>query len=249
MNSDILQHYQGYQLLVKKLQQAIDKYQKYYYPIEFDFYNPDSIEIIKKYLGNSVDYAFCGGYNEAIRKMLIIGEAINQQDYIVCLKAKYNSNFCDIDNRDVKGALYNLGIDINKTGDFFVQDNHIYLYCKKDISYWLIDNFKKIANISVNFTNCEFVAQQFNFDTFRITSVNTRLDKIVSCLIKKSREVAKEKINSQDVNVNFRTITQSDYNCQCDDVISIKKIGRFKIKDIQTNPKSGKIVLSIDKYR
>ena len=58
MNNDIFQHYQGYQLLIKRLQQATDKYQKYYYPIEFDFYNPDSIEIIKKFLGNSVAYSF-----------------------------------------------------------------------------------------------------------------------------------------------------------------------------------------------
>ena len=66
---------------------------------------------------------------------------------------------------------------------------------------------------------------------------------------RKSREAAKNKILSQDVNVNFKTINQNDYNCQLNDIISIKKVGRFKIKDIQTNPKSGKIILSIDKYR
>ena len=249
MNNDIFQHYQGYQLLIKRLQQATDKYHKYYYPIEFDFYNPDSIEIIKKFLGNSVAYSFYGGYKEATRKMIVIGEDLDQKDYIECLAAKYNSNFSNIDNRDVKGALYNLGIDIDKTGDFFVQDNHIYLYCKKDISLWLIDNFKKIANLSVNFSSCQFVDQKFMFDSFNIICPNTRLDKIVSCIIRKSREIAKNKILSQDVNVNFKTINQNDYNCQLNDIISIKKVGRFKIKDIQTNPKSGKIILSIDKYR
>ena len=87
------------------------------------------------------------------------------------------------------------------------------------------------------------------FDSFNIICPNTRLDKIVSCIIRKSREAAKNKILSQDVNVNFKTIDQNDYNCQLNDIISIKKVGRFKIKDIQTNPKSGKIILSIDKYR
>ncbi|MGN1399739.1 MAG: YlmH/Sll1252 family protein [Erysipelotrichaceae bacterium] len=249
MNNEILQHYQGYQLLIKQLQQGIDRYEKFYYPIEFDFYNPDSIEVIRRFLSDRVPYDFYGGYNGAIRKMLVIGQDCKQDDYLVCLAAKFNRNFCQIDNRDVKGALYNLGIDIAKTGDFFVQDSQIYLYCKKDISFWLINNFQKIANLKVDFQPVDFVEQSFNYDNFKVNVSSLRLDTVVSSIVRKSRQLAKEMINSGNVNVNFRNICQIDHICGCNDIISVKKYGRFKINDIQYNPKSGRIILSIDKYR
>ncbi len=248
MNNEIFQHFHGYELLLKKIDNLIFNYQNYCQETVSDFYNPDALEVIQRYLSESCDYHFFGGYAQAIRKVLIIGNDINDREVLTCLEADFNRRFNILDNRDVKGAVYNLGIDIGKIGDFWVEDEKIFLYCRNEIADYLIDNFKQIGKCNISFRRVEFHKQTFKFDNFNVTVNSTRLDSIVGAIIHKSREKSKERINAGLVNVNFRQIDQCDYLCKAEDVLSIKKVGRYRIKDIQKNIKSGKIILSIDKY-
>lgn len=248
MNNNIFQHFHGYELLIKKAEKLLQYYQVTGCDAISDFYNPDEIEVLKKYFGDNYKYIFFGGYQQAVRKVVIFGDNISLSQSICCLTAKFNQQFNKLDNRDIKGAVYNLGIDVNKIGDFWVEENNIYLYCKNEISDYLINNFKQIGRCHVSFTYIDFKEQNFKFETSTIISSSLRLDSIVASIIRKSREKSKERIVSGLVNVNYHLIEQCDYICEINDIISLKKIGRYRIKDIQINKKSGKIILSIDKY-
>lgn len=248
MNKDILQHYHGREQLIKKLDDLVSNYQKNGISIVSDFLDPTSQEVVSKYLTN-VDYYLYGGYENAIRKVLVIGNDICKDESISCLKAKFNSHFNLLDNRDIKGAVYNLGIDVDKIGDFWVDNDNIFLYCRNELSNYLIENFDKISRCSLHFEKVAHQQQEFKFDNFSVTVSSLRLDSVVSAIIRKSREKAKDRINNGLVNVNYQLIDECDRLCHNNDVISLKKIGRYRIKDIQNNKKSGKIILSIDKYR
>lgn len=248
MNKNIFQHFHGYELLIKKAEKLLQYYQVTGCDIISDFYNPDEIEVLQKYFGDSCNYIIFGGYKNAIRNVLIFGEKKTLSQSICCLNAKFNQQFNKLDNRDIKGAVYNLGIDVDKIGDFWVEENNIYLYCKNEVAEYLINNFKQIGRCHVDFVHIEFKEQIFKFETSTIISASLRLDSIVASIIRKSREKSKERIVSGLVNVNYHLIEQCDYICKINDIISLKKIGRYIIKDIQINKKSGKIILSIDKY-
>lgn len=248
MNKNIFQHFHGYELLIKKAEKLLQYYQVTGWEAISDFYNPDEIEVLKKYFGDRCNYIIFGGYQNAIRKVLIFGDKTILSQSICCLTAKFNQQFNKLDNRDIKGAVYNLGIDVDKIGDFWLEENNIYLYCKNEIAEYLINNFKQIGRCHVNFAHSEFKEQNFKFETSTIISTSLRLDSIVASIIRKSREKSKDRIVSGLVNVNYHRIEQCDYICKINDIISLKKIGRYIIKDIQINKKSGKIILSIDKY-
>lgn len=248
VNNDILQHYHGYEQLLKKIDEYTSIYQKNGISQITNFIDPASQEVVSRYL-TSDDYYLYGGYQQAIRKVLVIGKDKKPEEVITCLMATFNTRFNSLDNRDVKGAVYNLGIDTDKIGDFWVDDDKIYIYCRNELADYLVDYFDQIGRCSVKFEKVAHQAQQFKFESFTTTISSLRLDSVVSAIMRKSREKAKIKINSGEVNVNFHEVDDCDHLCNNDDVISLKKIGRYRIKDIQINKKSGKIILSIDKYR
>jgi len=246
--SDILQHFKGYELLVKQIVQAQERYIKSDINIALNFMNPDEIDVASKILANNCPYSFVGGYQQAIKRKLIIGDNINQEEYITCLRAKFNDKYNKLTHRDVLGALYSQQIEMNRFGDLWVEDDYIYLYCEKEIASYLIDNFHEVANCHINFEQCQFREQIFKFNEFSIVVSSLRLDQIVGDIIHKSREQGKRFINSGMVNVNYKTIEESAFVCHNDDILSLRRFGRYQISDISMNQRSGNYKITIKKY-
>ncbi|MGI6608122.1 MAG: YlmH/Sll1252 family protein [Erysipelotrichaceae bacterium] len=192
VKDNILQHYKGYENLIKKLQQITDKYQKINAGVSLGFYSGNEIVIINSFLSDKIPYVFFGGYDDAVRKMCIVGENIDFKEYICCLSAEFNKKFNNLTHRDIKGAVFNSGIEPDKIGDMWVEEDKIYLYCCKDISMFLQHNLDRVKRCSVQFREVEFKKQTFRFEEYKYNISSLRLDKLVSVLIKKSREKQKK---------------------------------------------------------
>jgi len=248
VNSNLLQHYKGYESLIKKLQQIKERYKIDNSPISLGFCSSIEEKVIRSFLSDKIPYSFFGGYETAIRKICIIGDNFDFDDYICCLSGSFNKKFNKITHRDVKGAIYNSGIEIDRFGDMWVEDNKIYFYCCKDISNYLQNNLSKIGHCSIKFEEVDFQKQEFKFEEYRYNISSLRLDKVVSALIKKSREKAKEFISAGFVSVNYQSIEDFTYLCNNNDILSLKTHGRYQINDIEKNKKSGKIIIKVKKF-
>ncbi len=248
VKSILLQHYKGFENLIKKLQQIIENYKDDNSPVSLGFCNSGEIKTIKSFLSDKVPYTFFGGYDEAIRKMCLIGDDVNFEDYICCLSASYNNKFNKLTHRDIKGAIYNCGIELNKFGDMWVDEERIYFYCSRDIQNYLQNNLTNIGRCSVKFQEIEFQSQDFKFEEYKYNISSLRLDTVVSALIRKSREKAKDFINAGFVNVNYQTIEDFTYLCNNNDILSLRTHGRYQINDIEKNKKSGKIIIKVKKF-
>ena len=230
MNRNVLQHFQGYELLIRQLEEGVYRYNRDNLPIPFDFMGPDSIRVIRTYLGEQVPYSLYGGYQGAFKARLVIGDYTEQEDYICCLVAKFNPRFISITHRDVLGALYHSGIDENKFGDLWVEDGKIYVYVCKETASYIINAVTRISHASVTFEETDsFPAQQFKFRERTVTVSSYRLDKILSQMIRKSREKAQLMIRGSLVNINYQSIEDCDYLCHNGDIVSVRGFGRYQI--------------------
>ena len=247
--SNIYKHYQGYELLIKQLEEGIRRYEKVPIPVDFGYMGPDSINVVRQFLGNRIPYELYGGYEEAFSKLLVIGEDTDPYDYITCLKASYNPKFTTITHRDVLGTVYSLGIDNSEFGDMWVEDNNIYLYTTKSMSSYIVNNMTRIRNSKVEFTELDyFPAQQFKYRNFTITVSSYRLDRILATSIRKSRQKCQELIRSSLINVNYMTIEDCDFMCHNGDILSVRGIGRFKIGEEITVTRNGNIVIEMKQF-
>ncbi|MBR0474434.1 MAG: hypothetical protein IJJ19_05490 [Erysipelotrichaceae bacterium] len=249
MNNKVYQHYQGYEFLIRKLEESINRYEKNYIPVVYGFLGVDELKIAQTFIGNSVPYQLFGGYEGAFSKRLVIGEDLNAEDYICCLKATYDTRFNTLTHRDVLGAVYHLGIDQETYGDMWVNDGEIYIYVTEEISSFVIDSLDRIGRVSVRFTKLDYFPEQvFKFKTRSVTVSSYRLDKILSAVIRKSREKAREYVKNGLVNVNYKTIEDCDFICHNTDILSIRGVGRFQIGEEIASTKSGNYVIEIRQY-
>lgn len=247
-NSNLLQHYKGFESLIKKLHQISENYDDSNHAVALGFCNSGEVKTIKSYLSDKIPYTFFGGYDEAIRKMCVVGKDIDFKDYICCLSASFNRKFNKLTHRDVKGAIYNCGIELNKFGDMWVEDDRIYFYCCKDVQNYLQNNLTQIGRCAVQFQEVGFHSQNFNFEEYRYHISSLRLDTVVAALIRKSREKAKDFISAGFVSVNYQTIEDFAYLCNNSDILSLRTHGRYQIIDIEKNKKSGKIIVKVKKF-
>lgn len=195
---------------------------------------------------------FFGGYDEAERKRakIIVNDFYDIDYNIVCLKASFNKKFHNIGHRDVMGALYNQGININRLGDLIVNENEIYIFCDMKIADYVKTNLSRIGKAVLDF---EFVDDmqgldiEKQFTSLTVVCSSHRLDSIVSKIINKSRSKVKEMLQKELVKVNHIVVTSGEKVCNKGDLLSIRKYGRYVVKDSTQNSKSLKYRITVDK--
>ncbi len=214
------------------------------------FLKPNQIAIAKAYLKNKVEYDFFGGYLDAEMKMLKIDQKDDKEYPLVCLKASYRNSFISIAHKDVLGALMGLQINRNRFGDILVLENEIILFVHEDLASFIIENLTQIHKLNIRFEECyDVIVYQRSFvkSTKMISSL--RLDSVVASLAHLARTKAQNLLEKELVYVNDLLQSKSTYIIKSDDIISIRKYGKFKIEQIKSEKtKKGHFIVEILKY-
>ena len=194
---------------------------------------------------------FFGGFNDAERKKAkIISNEYYDVDYdIVCLKAKFNNKFNKIEHRNILGAIHNLGINFNRFGDIIVLENEVYIFVDEDIADVIAMEFTKAGRVNLNFERIDLtdVSIKKKYEYFEIVSSSFRLDSLVAKITNKSRSKVKEFLEQDLIKLNHVIVRNGEKNCALEDVISIRKYGRFVVKEFKQNKKSLKFRITISK--
>ena len=197
--------------------------------IESFFLNEEELAIAQTEFKEGTYIRYDGGYENALKKKAIF--LVDEEDSfsdIVCIQADIDQRFRKIGHRDILGALMHLQIDRHSFGDFWIADNHIYLYTSSLMADFLIQNFIRIANLNVSFYLTEnHHEQEFKYKKITVIVSSLRLDAIVAALAHISRAEAKAKIIQGLVQVNHVTLVEPDELCNNNCTISIRGRGRF----------------------
>lgn len=194
---------------------------------------------------------FFGGFNGAERKKAkIISNEYYDVDFdIVCLKAKFNNKFNKVEHRNILGAIHNLGINFNRFGDIIVLEDEVFIFVDEEIADFISMEFTKAGRVSLNFERVALsdVTIEKKYEDFEIISSSFRIDSIVAKITNKSRSKVKEFLEQDFIKLNHVVIRNGEKTCTTEDIISIRKYGRFVVKDYSQNKKSLKYRITISK--
>ena len=194
---------------------------------------------------------FFGGFDDAERKKSkIISNEYYDVDYdIVCLKAKFNNKFNKVEHRNILGAVHNLGINFNRFGDIIVLENEVYIFVDDEIADYIAMEFTKAGRVNLDFQRVDLteVKIEKKYEDFEIVSSSFRIDSIVAKITNKSRSKVKEFLEQDFIKLNHVILRNGEKTCTPDDIISIRKYGRYVVKGYTQNKKSLKYRITISK--
>lgn len=194
---------------------------------------------------------FFGGFDDAERKKAkIISNEYYDVDYdIVCLKAKFNNKFNKVEHRNILGAVHNLGINFNRFGDIIVLENEVYIFVDEEIADYIAMEFTKAGRVNLDFQRVDLaeVGIEKKYEDFEIVSSSFRIDSIVAKITNKSRSKVKEFLEQDFIKLNHVILRNGEKTCTPDDIISIRKYGRYVVKGYTQNKKSLKYRITISK--
>ena len=236
-----------------------------------DFLNINELSILNQIKETlpPVTLSITGGNNYAERKIAVFSpEEIYYQETIpiaVLSIAPLNSKFAQpLTHRDFLGAILNLGIKrnkhdrrrntdqrVNKIGDIFVKENHAYIYCKEDISKYIIDNLFKIkrTTVSVQMSQNETLNVTPNFKEITGTISNIRLDSLIATAFQTARNSIINYIHEGKVFINGKLTTSNGAAVKAGDIISVRGKGRFVFEGVIKETKKGRNLIKINIYQ
>ena len=214
------------------------------------FLNEEELAAMEKYFPQSDNIVYDGGYDGARKKKIIFRyDAEDDFSDVVCLSAKIDQRFRKIGHRDILGALMHLQIDRHSFGDFWVEDDRIYLYTSIDMAEFLMANLIRINQLSVSFTLLEeHPVQKFQMKEITVVAASERADAIVASLAHVSRAKAKEMIRQGLVQLNHVTLEHPDEVCNNNVTISIRGVGRFVFTGTERTTRNGRIAAVFQQY-
>ena len=214
------------------------------------FLNEEELAAMEKYFPQNDYIIYDGGYDGARKKKIIFRyDAEDDFSDVVCIAAKIDQRFRKIGHRDILGALMHLQIDRHSFGDFWVEDDRIYLYTSKEMAEFLMANLIRINQLSVSFTLLEeHPVQTFQMKEITVVAASERADAIVASLAHVSRAKAKEMIRQGLVQLNHVTLEHPDEVCNNNVTISIRGVGRFVFTGTERTTRNGRIAAVFQQY-
>jgi RNA-binding protein YlmH len=265
MNREILNDYREKEdkiLLAQVLDkiEMVEKKNKIEYT---DFLDLAQFELVQKFI-NKIKIENCmsyGGFEEAERKIfvfypekfnsIVVEKNLTNIVQIIRielpddLKGKYT-------HRDYLGAVIKLGIERKKVGDIVVDSNGADIIVDKDILKFLLENLGGLTRFSKSTITVENIENlrpvEIKKEEIEIIVSSMRLDNVISELARCSRNKALDIINQERVLVNFECETKKTKQIKPGDMLTIRGKGRFFVKEISGQTRSGRFVIKVEKF-
>lgn len=193
-----------------------------------------------------IECVFEGLFNFSERGIICLNGAYSN---IIIVKIICLDKFKNPQHKDYLGGIMSIGIEREKIGDLRVVDNCCYLATTEEIASVIKDNVNKVGNMPVKIEICndnDIPDIQFKNEIIMIPSM--RLDSIVSEITHLSRSKSESLVKRGEVLVNYNLIREKSYVIRENDIITIRKYGKYIISDNIGNTKSGKIKLEVKKF-
>lgn len=154
-------------------------------------------------------------------------------------------------HRDYLGALMNLGIKREVTGDILVHPDFAQIITLGEISEFIAMNLDQVAKCKVE-TRVEEVqalsVPEPKYSDKVSTVASLRLDAIVAEGYSLSRAQAAQFIEAGKVNLSFEECTEVARLVKEGALISLRGLGRIKLEKIGGNSKKDRIFITLRKY-
>ncbi len=193
-----------------------------------------------------------GFFPDSYLDMIGMEECMNMFPVVrLLIEPSFNSDQM-FGHRDLLGTVLGLGLERRLFGDIIILDRKGYMLCHSRSA-----DIVQSELISVKHTHVHVSVIEQSVNTqllspkvkeLNLTIASLRLDVIVKAIGNCSRNEANAMIQSGLVKVNQIDINKNHKQLEEGDILSIRRKGKFKIKEIGNLTKKGRLAVTILKY-
>ena len=226
-------------------------------PANTAFLTLRELDMCRYLFGNQEGLFPFGGYEGAERQMLVYlpeyleKDALYEEDSpLVCLRA----TFFDGDapsHRDFLGALMGEGIARETVGDICVGKGQCDFFVTAEIAPYLLQNFIGAGRTKVHLERIplsEVSVPEPETKEIRDTVASVRLDSIISSGFRIGRSAAAQYVNASKVAIDGLPCEKPDKTIDEGAKISVRGLGKIKLRAINGKTKKDRISIIIDRY-
>lgn len=239
----IYQHYRSEEqpfidLVLGWMQQVENAYAPYLTP----FLTPREAMIARQLVATNDDLqiGLDGGYPQAERQRAVIYPLYYQlldDDFdLAVLNVNYPTKFGELSHGRILGTLMSTGLERDRIGDIITDGSRWHLIVDETMVDYLKQQVNKIANVGVHLQVIdpnEILESSETWQDDRIVVSSLRLDTLLSNVYHFSRQRAKEAVYAGQVKVNFVQVDRPDIFIGVNDIVSLRKYGRFWINEVE----------------
>ena len=220
-----------------------------------DFLGLNELDLLLQ-IQKEVDYAglsLFGGMEGCERVMARFGEDDGNHDFpIVCVEARpADQRFADkLTHRDLLGALMNLEIAREKTGDIFIKENVAYLFLAKSVAPIVVQELTKAKHTTLRCVVLPSVPEGLCVRTEEkaVQVASLRADALVAAVFRLSREESLELFRSRLVFCDGRLQENNSGAAREGQLFSVRGFGRFRFVTILSESRKGKLNVRIELF-
>lgn len=154
-------------------------------------------------------------------------------------------------HQDVLGTLFSLNLSIYVYGDIIIDGNNYYIFVLPMITNYLENNLIKIKEVPIKLQRQELDVienYQREYEECELIVPSLRIDAVISVVTGLSRSAVISKIKAKEIYLNYEILTNNSYNIKEDDILSVRKYGKYRYNKVIKKTKKDNLVIKIDKY-
>ena len=215
------------------------------------------LDMAQYLFGNLEGLSSFGGYDGAQRQMLVylpeyLDESVldTEDAPVVCLRATFYEGDHP-SHRDFLGALMGAGIARETIGDICVGTGSCDFFVAKEIAPYLLENFTAAGRTKLHLETISLSQAEIpELETKEIkdTLASLRLDSVIATGFRIGRTVAAQYVTAGKAAMNGLPCEKPDKAVEEGAVISVRGLGKIKLRTVNGQTKKGRISVVIDRY-
>lgn len=221
------------------------------------FLSPRELEMARYLFGDVPGLITFGGYEDAERKMLVFLPSYLEEDSlmdedspIVCLRATFHEGD-SLNHRDFLGALMGAGIGRETVGDICVGNGSCDFFVTAEIAPYILGNFSSAGRTKLRVDAVALREAQIpepETKEIKDTLASLRLDSVISSGFRISRSLACQHISAGKAAIDGLPCEKPDKPVAEGAKISVRGLGKIRLRTINGQTKKGRISIIIDRY-
>ena len=221
------------------------------------FLSPRELEMTRYLFGDLEGLFSFGGYEEAERKMLVYlpeyldeSTLTDEDSPVVCLRATFYEGDSP-SHRDFLGALMGAGIARETLGDICVGKGSCDFFVTAEIAPYILQNFTGAGRTKLHTEQIPLSQVQIpepETREVRDTVASVRLDSIIASGFRIGRSAAAQYITAGKAAIDGLPCEKPDKTITEGAKVSVRGLGKIKLRTIGGQTKKGRISIVIDRY-
>lgn len=226
-------------------------------PVNTGFLTLRELDMCRYLFGEQEGLFPFGGYDGAERQMLVyLPEYLEQASLyeddspMVCLRATFHDGDTP-SHRDFLGALMGEGIARETVGDICVGKGQCDFFVTAEIAPYILQNFIGAGRTKVHLERIplsEVSVPEPETKEIKDTVASIRLDSVISSGFRIGRSDAAQYVNAGKVAIDGLPCEKPDKSLNEGAKISVRGLGKIKLRSINGQTKKGRISIIIDRY-